>query len=124
MTGGWKKAARPITYQRVLPTYREDLEAHKADVVFLTKSADWEYEQEWRVLQGPGSKSSPYISLPRNSIATVIVGVGITEDNVRWVQDWIRSFGGRIKLLQTGYSRTNYEMEIEPYNPVRFEPDD
>jgi hypothetical protein len=118
------RSARPITYQRKLPNCRIGFEDREANKIFLTKSTDWEYEQEWRVLQSTESEAFPYISLPRNSIATVIVGVRITEDDVRWIQDWIRFFGGRIKLLQSEFSSTNYEMEIELYDPVRFEPDD
>jgi len=116
------RCARPIIYQQALPTSDTSF-VGRDDAIFLTKSADWKYEQEWRVIQRARSHSR-YISLPRNSIALIIVGVRITEDDVQWVQDWIRSFGGQITLLQASFSNTTYDMTTEPYNPARFDPDD
>ncbi len=59
----------------------------------LTKSIDWKYEEEWRVIEpetssdtGPGIKS-----FPADALSAVILGCKITPENRHRIKQWCRS---------------------------------
>ncbi|EKT4522057.1 DUF2971 domain-containing protein [Pseudomonas putida] len=87
---------------------------------FLTKSLDWEYEQEERVLttwQGPGIH--PY---PRHHfLSTVIAGSRMSPENYilleRAVEQAGREIGRKVPLYRAELAKTKY-MVCVPGHPV------
>lgn len=100
--------ARPISYQSDLPTWNI-VTGKLISVAYMTKSADWEYEQEWRIFH-----EEPHIQLGLNSIASVTLGARVSAADKEWVQDWIRVSGFITELYGAAFSSDKYTMDIRP----------
>src|SRR5206468_8011067 len=74
----------------------------------LTKSSDWSYEREWRILDfeiGPGIKT-----FPPECLSSAILGCCIPEEQRAKVLKWIRNFPTHVQILQARKSTTNSRL--------------
>lgn len=89
--------------------------------LFFTKSADWEYEQEMRILADPGSAERRIareneadiclFSFPRDAVKEIVIGARMPTESLE------RS----VKLWQKTYSQA--ELYLASLNPTKFSVD-
>lgn len=105
--------ACPIRYQSELPTVHVANDPRNS--AYLKKSADWTYEEEWRIVVN----GSGYLPIGTDAIMSVILGARISAEDREWVCDWLRYYDGTVALSEAQFSRDEYTMEIEETNETR-----
>jgi hypothetical protein len=76
----------------------------------LTKSPDWSYEKEWRILDfenGPGARD-----FPPECLSAVILGCRIPDEEREKVLGWIRAFPTPVTALQPKAASNQFRMEL------------
>ena len=83
----WFENAVPVRYQSNFPAndfYKRSATEADAIAAMATKSVQWAYEKEWRLLRGePG----PY-ALPQGVISGVVLGYAISDEHRKLVNEW------------------------------------
>jgi len=107
---------RPITraikveYDTILPELNlkqlPNYQNRELVMKFLTKADDWEYEQEWRIVE---TKKDPGIqNFPEDALSGVILGCRITQENKEDLFRWCR----KRKHLPTLYEAREKQKEF------------
>ncbi len=107
--------ARPVKYSDEYPhldlrNMVEDEQLRNATAWMLTKSTNWSYEREWRILDfknGTGVRA-----FPPESLSAVILGCCIPDDESDKVLGWVRGFPTKVKVLQAKKSHTHFRLEM------------
>lgn len=105
--------AQPVRYTRkrsiVDPTVQS--EAQMLDASLFTKSLDWAYEEEWRIVltSGPGKYTLP------NSLRSVIVGAAISNKNFKEILSWTKTLSSPVDIYRASPSMDSFEMNLRPY---------
>jgi hypothetical protein len=111
---------RQVQYQRQRPA--AVLTDTSSLVWFQTKSEEWAYEKEWRMvraLKEASSRIEPGIfpvclfEFPPEAVLEIVVGLRATPSLVREIQDLIPSFP-RASLFQARESPKDYALLVEP----------
>ena len=106
--------AHRVTYEELLPhinLYRNSSE-EIIKAAILTKSRQWSYEREWRVIdleRRPGHQP-----IPSRLISSVILGARATEETQTLIRELLRSLAWRVQLFCARISSDDYELEIVP----------
>jgi len=108
------RQAAPVVYQTDYPRLSAadfdcETNPHSADSLWLTKSIDWSYEREWRLLARRGDKCYT-IDAP---ICSIIFGARMNEAARTAVREAIGS-AQSVEWYEALQSRTSYTLEIRP----------
>lgn len=78
--------AQPVGYEIEYPTIKlfNLREVDYGKEAFLTKSVDWEYEDEWRLT----SVKTGHINFPPEKLLSIILGCKVSETHVEQVIEW------------------------------------
>lgn len=88
-------------------------------IISLTKAADWAYEREWRIVNGPEygvdapDLVRPFI-LQEGEISAVILGARMTAPDRRVVAGWAESMSSPPRVYEARISQVEYLMTISP----------
>ena len=109
--------AQDVKYQRARAPVNRAAEADETSMekTLLTKSDDWAYEHEWRVVeyqQGPG-----VYEIPESALTGVILGARISRVHEEQIVRWVSQRSSRIPLYRSVPSTTDFRVTIEPYSP-------
>jgi len=77
---------------------------------FLIKADDWEYEQEWRIVEtkkGPGTQN-----FPEDALSGVILGCRISEENRENVFEWCRKRKHPPTLYEAREKQKEFGLDI------------
>ncbi len=101
---------RPVTYssERVRINVLED--NYNSRTVQLTKSPDWHYEQEWRLIEigtKPGVRR-----WPPEALTAVILGSRISEADRGRVMAWVARRTPKIAVRQASMSTKKFKVDI------------
>ncbi|HEY8159194.1 MAG TPA: DUF2971 domain-containing protein [Methylobacter sp.] len=103
-----------VKYNQRIPTIPKNATLFEKSIKgFQTKSKDWEYEKEWRIIS---FEENNFVDLPPNSISHVIYGVNTHREDIEWVQDWIKIIGTKIKqkrLMFSGHAAKMHMYEFD-----------
>ena len=111
---------RQVQYQRQRPA--AVLTDTSSLVWFQTKSEEWAYEKEWRIVRAlkeanswidAGNFPVCLFEFPPDAVLEIVVGLRATSYLVREIQNLIPSFP-RASLFQTRESPTDYALLVEP----------
>ena len=89
---------------------------------FFTKSEDWAYESEWRLVlpldPEYGASGEPHVRLPEGLLTTVIIGSRASEEDRARVAELIAAdeFFRGVELLQASPSDEEFRIDLEPLN--------
>jgi hypothetical protein len=99
---------RPVIYRRTMPELEDRMEAQNENMqkVFFTKSENWEYEREWRLMY-PNADGyvAPGLLVPSG----VVFGLRTTEES----RAILRQFGEKLRFGQIVVSSEPYRLEID-----------
>ena len=107
-------SARQVVYARTVPSvdFDQNREAALESAAF-TKSTDWAYEVEWRILStNPDEYPGGFCRISENDISEVIFGAKISAADRGWVLDWVRHYNPNTKLFDAKFSGSGYDMEV------------
>ena len=101
-TADYFASARPVKYEQSLPSFEtpQDLVRRYLGLLvepkdptsrqFLTKSREWKYEKEWRVIATQEMKAhGDYIPFQAGCLAAIYLGCKVTTPNVQHVLDLV-----------------------------------
>jgi hypothetical protein len=116
-TSNFFEPAQEVQYPSLRPRINplRDSDDSMLTSALLTKSSDWAYEEEWRLihyLKGPG-----LYTYPSGALLGVILGAQISLENETLVRQWINEAEGSISLYRGSPSTTEYRVNITPSLP-------
>jgi hypothetical protein len=105
-------SAQKVRYDNFRPKINPifDSEDSMFNSALLTKSSDWSYEEEWRLIryqEGPG-----LCMFPCNALIGVILGAQVTPENELSVKEWISNSDAPIKLYRASLSNTEFCISV------------
>jgi len=74
----------------------------------LVKAEQWKYEEEWRLIR----ESEDFVSFPDQCLTGVILGCRITDDDRRWVLDWLKHYPSA-SIFQAKEVKDDIRLSIE-----------
>jgi hypothetical protein len=114
------KATIKITYLSTYPSL--DLVNNNAEALF-TKSADWSYEAEWRLIAqermfAPSSEivttDDDFLRIPSGVLKAVIIGCRTDIKTQGHIETLIRTHAPNVVVRKATLARDKYELVIEP----------
>jgi hypothetical protein len=81
----------------------------------LTKAIEWEYEEEWRIIDydnGPGEKV-----FPDELLVGVILGVRMPSATREYIVNLLKQRRSPVKIYEGTLSKSSYSLEIKVYKP-------
>ena len=106
-----------VNYAKSLPAFDlSPLLLEKIDVpieLFCTKSEDWAYEKEWRIIHAKVGTEYRY---PTEMSTRVYFGPDIDEKSLENVYLMIRRQNEFVKFYRGQLSKTEYKVLFTPYN--------
>ena len=81
------------------------------DASLYTKSLDWAYEEEWRIVlqSGPGKYKM------KNALRSVVVGAAISNEHFKEVLAWTRSLQEPVEIYRAALSKSSFEVDLRRY---------
>jgi hypothetical protein len=110
---GFFGRAERIHYSRSYPViklYRDD-RSEIGKTTFMTKSLDWEHEDEWRLL----SVQYGHLSYPSEALTGIVLGMKVTEEHEQMIRGWVEERdAGVFSLKRARAHESEYRIGIEP----------
>lgn len=108
--------ALPVVYDDKYPSLNlreivENPDLRKAAPWMLTKSTNWGYEREWRILEfqaGPGPRT-----FPAHCLSAVFLGCRIPDHGREKVMQWVSAFPSNLSVHQAHPSPTDFCLTFE-----------
>lgn len=106
--------ALPVQYSKlrpfVDPTVHTRIEM--LDRSLYTKSSDWAYEKEWRLVlpEGEGVRR-----IPRTALKEIIIGAAADRDLLQTVIDWTLGLDHDVAIYKASPSITTFEVDLQRY---------
>lgn len=82
--------------------------------LLLTKSTDWVYEKEWRVIKSPNEGGSQKYKFSNELLTGVILGARIEPQNQKLVLEWVRDYPSEVKVFRSKINDKFYRLDISP----------
>jgi hypothetical protein len=104
------EVTRPVVNVLQLNTYPK----RKLAEALLIKAVDWEYEQEWRIVdhvKGPGSQD-----FPDDALSGVILGCRISQEDKEKVFGWCRRRKHPPTLYEAREKQKEFGLDIVRVN--------
>lgn len=127
-------SAKPISYHHQLPSVEQPrdlarrylgLSEQNSDTElihrqFLTKSAEWSYEKEWRTIATIQMlENGEYISFSPNSLSAIYLGCRMTPENSRRVLDLVVEKGYPTDVYLTVKDENDFALSFIPLSNGR-----
>jgi len=110
--GSFFSHAKPIRYTNDYPIIRGYAgEEDWGSSGVLTKSLDWEYEQEWRLL----ANLTGHLVFPSELLIGIIFGCRTIDKNIGLVKDWIAERGKPVKLKKANMNNKQFKVDIADF---------
>lgn len=105
-----------VKYQKRFPIINpcKNTFSQRVLLQLLTKSKDWKYEREWRILILNGSKQK--ISIPANVIKNIYFGLKTSDKNIRTSKKILKSSNPYIGLYQAVKKKDVFGLGFERLN--------
>ncbi len=103
-----------VHYRVRVPTLLEELpEEDKLSTAFLSKSKEWGYEREWRIITFDGRQ---YLDLPRGAISVVLFGFRTPQEDREWVVEWLRLSESKAAMRKVEFSGHAAKMHVSSFD--------
>lgn len=104
--------ARPVRYTNtrpcVDPTILSDEQMIEANL--YTKSIDWAYEEEWRIVleSRPGN-----YKMHTNALRSIIFGAKVSHANFKEILSWTKMLPQQVEVFKTTFSTSSFELKLQ-----------
>lgn len=108
------ESACPVTYQEDRPKLSlvQHSTARLTELGLLTKADFWAYEEEWRIIKGPGSEGAHKFAA--SSLDGIILGAKTSTDHEREIRGWVASAGLSVEWLRASIHKEKFTLNIGP----------
>lgn len=92
-------------------------EAERSQLVramFLTKSNEWSYEREWRVLS---ESSNSKVDIRPSALTAVILGANMAANDRRFIARTVAKRSPSLRVMQATIHAEDYKLNIEDLDP-------
>lgn len=107
------RIAQPVRYTRKRSVVDPSVQNNEQmlDASLYTKSLDWAYEEEWRIVltSGPGKYPLP------NALRSIIVGTAISPDHFKDILTWTKGLQTPVDIYRAVPSADSFEMDVRRY---------
>jgi hypothetical protein len=105
--------AQPVRYARRRPVVDPTTQSKEQmlDASLFTKSLDWAYEEEWRIVlpSGPG-----FYEL-KSSLRSIVAGAAIESKHFQELLAWTSSLQESVEIYRAVLSRHSFELDLRRY---------
>ena len=114
-------AAIQVQYRETYPSFR--LDADRDLSPFYTKSSDWQYEDEYRLIAEEEDRAfsdrtlktrNQFYKLPSGSLISIIIGVHAPDETRRTIRSIVDRSGKNLSIRQAARAPDRYEILIDP----------
>ena len=114
-------AAIQVQYRETYPSFR--LGADRDLSPFYTKSSDWQYEDEYRLIAEEEDRAfsdrtlktrNQFYKLPTGSLISIIIGVHAPDETRRTIRSIVDRSGKNLSIRQAARAPDRYEILIDP----------
>lgn len=105
-----------IHYAQAYPGFKffETTDEEQGRHLLFTKSADWQHEDEWRIVR---VKGVGLLAFPPEYLDAVIFGAKISSDDRRYVQELVRRRTVSTQLLEAQVDDRSFSLSIRSASP-------
>jgi len=82
----------------------------QVDLIFLTKFAGWQYEEEYRIVDHQAG--SGLHSYPVELLKSVTFGLRMLEENKQKIREWLGRRGTKVKLYQALIDQRDFKITL------------
>src|SRR6516225_7528168 len=114
-------AAIQVQYRETYPSFR--LDADRDLSPFYTKSSDWQYEDEYRLIAEEEDRAfsgrtlktrNQFYKLPSGSLISIIIGIHAPDETRRTIRSIVDRSGKNLSIRQAARAPDRYEILIDP----------
>lgn len=127
--GNFFSKALKVTYCKSLPVITADLFADQnalTQTILLTKSDEWSYENEYRLLVRDGEVDpqfsvtchDEFVSLPDQALTAVIAGPKCSDASIEGIQRLITKHAPHVQLKRAVCVPHKYEISVSPHETI------
>lgn len=114
--------AKRVIYSNDIPTIdlcelMLDDDFEKVFAIFCTKSSDWQYEREWRVLR---QEVGPYC-YPQHLLKAIYFGAKAAESTIMQICDVVKCNQLNVDLHRGRLSKSRFRIEFDQFEPESVE---
>ena len=108
-------ASQPVRYSTDYPTvdFFSTPREEQVDPIFLTKSLDWNYEREWRIIEHEHGRGEQ--EYPGHLMTGVIFGMRMTAVDKNNIKDWLSRRDCNVDLYQANRHDSEFSIVILPH---------
>jgi hypothetical protein len=115
-----RDGATKVIYSKTYPAYDMVNVGYEP---LVTKSDEWAYEAEWRIVaeerdgsQAPGTikTDNDFLVLPPGVLKSVIVGCLASDESRQLVAQLVRDHAPKVLVRQASVARDSYDLVVEP----------
>jgi len=101
-----------IDYDEKYPNFNvyDDMNMERVRKYLCTKSFDWKYEEEWRIIYN--KTGCHYLPSEDNELSGIILGARITKRNKELVLKWLSVINCKVKLYQAYEYKNKFGLDI------------
>jgi len=109
------RAAHPVRYSFERPSSDILFDGSEKRIVdlMMTKSIDWKYEQEWRIIARTGSGIYRF---PPSYLDGIILGARISSDDTNQLLGWVSASGRKIEILKAHLNNSAFKIDLGLFN--------
>ena len=113
--------AQRVRYESTIPVFTLEMANERRadelfDMITLTKSKDWEYEKEWRVVTSMRDKFKDYeiLRFPPEEVAAIYLGCRTTDESKREIIEIANDKYPDAKIYQARKHEREFSLVFEP----------
>lgn len=112
---GLKRPRIPTSLALKSPSRLSEAERRQlVQSMFLTKSNEWSYEREWRLM---AERSNSKLNIRPDAITAVILGASMSANDRRFIAHTVNQRIPPLRLLQANIDVDDYKLNAEELTP-------
>jgi len=110
------------------PSVKDFNEKNRVHMFLITKSSQWKYEEEWRILMHIEDKDNPeekgkVYKFKNGLITGIILGCEMKDPRKEKISEWIREYQPQVKIYDAIKDENFYNIKTDPeINEYKYSP--
>lgn len=107
---------QPVVYSSKRPIFQPNAsDADNVTAALLTKSADWAYEREWRIIDVHAGKRN--CEFPPDLLTGIIFGSRTSDADRQQIRKWVSEAGLKLTLYDAVLNEREWKLDIVRLTP-------
>lgn len=105
--------AQPVVYLDKRPTFNpKGTEEENVEAALLTKSPDWKYESEWRIIDQYHGKAN--CSFPSERLTGIVFGRRVCSADRQQIPKWVSEKGLKLRFYDAALNEREWKLDVVP----------